>query len=72
MFNTKSIRRLLVALMAGLTVTGTAMAQSTILVIDQNRIMRESEVGKHKRPLSLMPQSVNALSVSLMLLVKKA
>lgn len=31
----------------GLVFTGTAMAQSTILVIDQKRIMRESEVGKH-------------------------
>jgi len=47
MFNSKLIRRFLLALMAGLAFTGTAMAQSTILVIDQNRIMRESEVGKH-------------------------
>jgi len=47
MFNSKIIKRLLLALMASLAFTGTAMAQSTILIIDQNRIMRESEVGKH-------------------------
>lgn len=47
MLSSKIIRRLLLALMASLAFTGTAMAQSTILIIDQKRIMRESEVGKH-------------------------
>ena len=47
MLTFKYIRRATVGLMMGLMFAGTAMAQSTILVIDQKRIMRESEVGKH-------------------------
>lgn len=47
MLKFKIMKRLLLALMASLTFTGVAMAQSTILIIDQQRIMRESEVGKH-------------------------
>ena len=47
MLKFKIFRRFLLALMASLAFAGTAMAQSTILIIDQKRIMRDSEVGKH-------------------------
>ena len=47
MLTLKYIRRVTLGLMMSLVCAGTAMAQSTILVIDQKRIMRESEVGKH-------------------------
>lgn len=47
MLNLKYFYRISLAVLAGFILTGTAMAQSTILVIDQKRIMRDSEVGKH-------------------------
>lgn len=39
--------RTVIAAVATLLVTVSAFAQSTILVVDQTRILRESEVGKH-------------------------
>ena len=47
MLKFKYISRVFLTAVASMVLTGTAMAQSTILVIDQQRIMRESEVGKH-------------------------
>ncbi len=47
MLNSKLFSRLLLTFMASLVFAAPAMAQSTILIIDQKRIMRESEVGKH-------------------------
>lgn len=42
-----NLYRLIIAATAALMLSLTAFAQSTILVVDQNRILRESEVGKH-------------------------
>ncbi len=39
--------RTAIATVAALLMTVSAYAQSTILVVDQSRILRESEVGKH-------------------------
>ena len=47
MSKTKFFKSLLIAGIASLTLSATAMAQSTILTIDQARVMRDSEVGKH-------------------------
>ena len=47
MYKIKFIRQFILAFIASLAFAGVAAAQSTILVIDQQRIMRESEVGKH-------------------------
>lgn len=40
-------RRAALGTVASLAFAGVALAQSTILVVDQNRIIRESSVGKH-------------------------
>lgn len=42
-----NLYRTIIAAAAALLVTASAFAQSTILVVDQGRILRESEVGKH-------------------------
>lgn len=47
MLKFKLFYRTVLTLIVGSILAGTAMAQSTILVIDQKRIMRDSEVGKH-------------------------
>ena len=47
MFKTKFLKSLFIAGVASLALGATAMAQSTILTIDQARVMRDSEVGKH-------------------------
>lgn len=41
------IRRSMVAAIALFAMSATAMAQSTILVVDQSRVLRDSAVGKH-------------------------
>ena len=43
----KTFNRMSLVLLASIIFAGNAMAQSTILIIDQKRIMRDSEVGKH-------------------------
>ena len=43
----KTFNRIGLVLIASMFFAGNAMAQSTILVIDQKRIIRDSEVGKH-------------------------
>jgi len=47
MSKTKFFKGLFIAGIASLAFGATAMAQSTILTIDQARVMRDSEVGKH-------------------------
>jgi len=47
MSKTKIFKGLFIAGIASLAFGATAMAQSTILTIDQARVMRDSEVGKH-------------------------
>jgi len=44
---TSKIYRGAIAISAGLLMTAAACAQSTILVVDQTRLLRDSEVGKH-------------------------
>jgi len=39
--------RAMIAAGAAMVISATAFAQSTILVVDQNKILRDSEVGKH-------------------------
>lgn len=41
------LKATIIAMFAALTFTGTAFAQSTILVVDQQRVLRDSEAGKH-------------------------
>ena len=41
------VYRFAIALVAALVMSSAAYAQSTILVVDQKRLLRESEVGKH-------------------------
>ncbi|MEP6341839.1 MAG: OmpH family outer membrane protein [Maricaulaceae bacterium] len=43
----KTFNRLSLIVLASIIFAGSAAAQSTILIIDQKRIMRDSEVGKH-------------------------
>jgi len=47
MLNFKIIRRTLIGAVATLAISGAAFAQSTILVVDQGRVIRDSSVGKH-------------------------
>jgi len=47
MLITKSIRYLLVGIVALFSFSTQAFAQSTVLVLDQSRVLRDSEVGKH-------------------------
>lgn len=43
----KIISRSILGLAIGFSLTNTAFAQSTILVLDQGRVIRDSSVGKH-------------------------
>lgn len=43
----KVFQRLAIGAITLIAMTSTAMAQSTILIVDQARVLRESEVGKH-------------------------
>lgn len=47
MSNFKIIRRSLMGVAASFAFEGMAFAQSTILVVDQGRVIRDSSVGKH-------------------------
>lgn len=47
MLISKYVSRFLIATATAFSFASVAFAQSTILVIDQNRVLRESEVGKH-------------------------
>ena len=47
MLNFKIIRRTVLGAAVSLALSGAAFAQSTILVVDQGRVIRESSVGKH-------------------------
>jgi outer membrane protein len=44
---TKTLRGAAIGVVASLAFAGSALAQSTILVVDQGRVIRESSVGKH-------------------------
>jgi len=44
---TSKLHRAFMAVIASLFISVSAFAQSTILVVDQGRVMTESEVGKH-------------------------
>jgi len=58
---TSKIFRATIAVTAALFMTVSAFAQSTILVVDQNRILRESEVGKHiTRQLETIAKSMES------------
>ena len=57
----KYFNRIALAALATIIFAAPAMAQSTILVIDQNRIMRDSEVGKHiNRQLSSIAKTMES------------
>jgi len=57
----KTLRSLCLGLAASFAFSATAFAQSTILTIDQNRILRESEVGKHiKRQMESIGKSMES------------
>jgi len=43
----KTLRRTLLGVAASFALSSIAVAQSTILVVDQSRVIRESSVGKH-------------------------
>lgn len=43
----KTLRRTVLGVAASFTFAGVAFAQSTILVVDQGRVIRDSSVGKH-------------------------
>jgi len=61
MFYSKIIRRGLLASFAAVAMSASAMAQSTILIVDQNRVLRDSEVGKHiKRQLESIGKSMES------------
>ncbi len=47
MLNFKILRRTVLGVAASFVLSGAAFAQSTILVVDQGRVIRESSVGKH-------------------------
>ena len=47
MSNFKILRRAMLGFAASFAFAGVALAQSTILVVDQGRVIRESSVGKH-------------------------
>lgn len=47
MLNFKTIRRTFIGAVTTLAISGAAFAQTTILVVDQGRVIRESSVGKH-------------------------
>lgn len=54
-----NLYRAIIAVTAAFLMTATAFAQSTILVVDQTRILRESEVGKHiKRQIESIGKSM--------------
>lgn len=58
---TSKIYRAIIALFASILVSATAFAQSTILVVDQGKLMRESEVGKHiERQLESIAKSMKS------------
>lgn len=58
---TSKIFRASVALIASIMFSAAAFAQSTILVVDQNKLMRESEVGKHiERQLDSIAKSMKS------------
>ena len=57
----KYLNRMSLVVLAGLMLAGTSAARSTVLVIDQNRIMRDSEVGKHiNRQLESIAKSMES------------
>lgn len=57
----KIIRRTLMAGFAAVAMSASAMAQSTILIVDQAKVLRESEVGKHiKRQLESIGKSMES------------
>ena len=59
MRNFRYLNRLIIACLAGLALAGNAYAQSSVLVIDQARVMRDSEVGKHvARQLEAIAKSI--------------
>ena len=57
----KNSLRALVGVATTLCLSAAAMAQSTILVVDTNRVLRDSEVGKHiARQLETIGKSIEA------------
>ncbi|MBL4855195.1 MAG: OmpH family outer membrane protein [Robiginitomaculum sp.] len=57
----KFILSMAIGLFATLTLVNTAMAQSTILVVDQSRVLRDSDVGKHiKRQIESIGKQMEA------------
>lgn len=57
----KNSFRVLAGLATTLCLSATAMAQSTILVVDTNRVLRDSDVGKHiARQLETIGKSIEA------------
>ncbi len=61
MFLSKTIFRAALGLIASLIFAASAMAQSTILVVDTQRVLRDSEVGKHiARQLKTIGSSMEA------------
>lgn len=57
----KFLKPTFLGLAALFAVTGQAYAQSTILIIDQNRVLRESDVGQHiKRQVESIGKSMEA------------
>jgi len=61
MFISKTLFRLMIGFTASFIFAASAMAQSTILVVDTQRVLRDSEVGKHiARQLKTIGSSMEA------------
>lgn len=61
MLRYSAVKTALLALLFAVLSVSTAAAQTTILIVDQNRVMRDSEVGKHiKRQLESIGKSMEA------------
>lgn len=59
LFNT--LKHFVFGAVAIIALSGTAYAQSTILIVDQNRVLRDSTVGKHvKRQIESIGKSMEA------------
>ncbi len=57
----KTIFRVVVGFAAAIMFSASAMAQSTILVVDTGRVLRDSDVGKHiKRQLETIGKSMES------------
>ena len=58
---TKNFLRVMLGLTAAVLFSASALAQSTILVVDTGRVLRDSEVGKHiKRQLETIGKSMES------------